>query len=60
MGTFQFELNQVVKITSSGETGTVIGRADYTTSECSYLLRYQAGDGRATEQWWSESALEKF
>ena len=53
-----FDLNQVVKISSSGEQGTIHGRAEYTTSEPSYLLRYVAADGRASEAWWPESTLE--
>lgn len=54
---FKFALKQKVVITASGEAGEVTGRAEYATSENSYLLRYRAGDGRAVEQWWSESAL---
>lgn len=54
---FKFELKQAVTIAASGEAGEVIGRAEYTTSESSYLVRYQAADGRATEAWWQESAL---
>lgn len=54
---FKFGLRQHLKIDASGETGEVIGRADYSYSECSYLLRYRAGDGRAVEAWWTESAL---
>ena len=54
---FKFGLNQDVTIAASGEAGKVIGRAEYTTSESSYLVRYQAADGRATEAWWQESAL---
>lgn len=58
MNNFSFDLKQVVKISESGETGTIIGRAEYTLQENQYLLRYKAADGRATEQWWAESALE--
>ena len=54
---FQFELKQPVSITASGESGEVLARAEYTSSENSYYLRYRAADGRATEAWWSESAL---
>jgi hypothetical protein len=54
---FKFGLRQPVKINASGETGEVIGRADYAYSENAYYLRYRAGDGRAVETWWSESAL---
>jgi hypothetical protein len=52
-----FALNDQVAITSSGETGTVIGRAEYSTSEPAYLIRYKAADGRAVEAWWQESAI---
>lgn len=56
---FDFCLGQQVKITCSGETGQVIGRAQYaTTDDDSYYIRYKAADGRATEAWWQGSALE--
>lgn len=54
---FKFNLGDDVTIAASGETGEVIGRAEYSTAEDGYLVRYKAGDGRATESWWSESAL---
>ena len=54
---FKFDLRQIVYIIESGEAGAIIGRAEYDTSENSYLLRYKAADGRAVEQWWMESAL---
>ena len=57
MNKFKFSLGQQVSIACSGEGGEVIGRAEYTTSENSYLVRYHAGDGRAVESWWQESAL---
>lgn len=57
MRSFKFDLGQRVSIASSDENGEVIGRAEYATSENTYLLRYRAGDGRAVESWWSESAL---
>lgn len=57
--TFKFDMKQVVKISESGETGTVHGRAEYETSENNYFVRYKAADGRATEAWWQESALEQ-
>jgi len=58
MKAFVFELGQVITIKCSGETGNIIGRAQYENSENSYLIRYQAGDGRAVEVWWQESALQ--
>lgn len=57
MNQFKFALNQLVFIEVSNESATVIARAEYATSENSYLLRYRAGDGRAVEAWWQESAL---
>lgn len=58
MKSFAFHLKQVVKISESGETGTVIGRAEYITQESQYQIRYKSADGRAVEQWWGEGALE--
>ena len=55
---FKFELRALVSITVSGEQGEVIGRAEYTTMQPSYLVRYRSADGRAVEAWWSEDALE--
>jgi hypothetical protein len=57
MKRFAFELDQQVKLSVSGEAGTVIGRAEYTNSRNSYLVRYKSADGRAVEVWWSEDAL---
>lgn len=54
---WKFELKQSVIIAASGEVGQVIGRAEYSYAERSYLVRYKAGDGRAVESWWTESAL---
>ncbi len=56
----KFENSQVVTIRCSGESGVVIGRAEYINSENSYLIRYQCADGRAVEAWWSESALLEY
>lgn len=54
---FKFSLSQVVIIAGGNEKGTIIGRAEYTYCEPSYLIRYIAGDGRAVEAWWTETAL---
>jgi hypothetical protein len=57
---FKFDLRQIVKLTESGETGTVIGRAEYSTTPMkSYLLRYKSAEGSAVEQWWTEDAIEQ-
>jgi hypothetical protein len=58
MGGFKFNMGQQVAIEASGETGEIIGRAEYTTAENNYLIRYKAADGRATEQWWQENSLQ--
>lgn len=57
MGSFKFNLGDKVRIHSGTEVGEVIGRAEYTYAESSYLLRYISGDGRAIEEWWTASAL---
>lgn len=57
MDHLRFTLGTNVTITASGETGEVIGRAEFTNSEPSYSIRYKAADGRAIESWWGESAL---
>lgn len=54
---FKFNLGQSVVIECSGETGQVVGRAEYLSGEQSYQVRYKAADGRAVETWWNESAL---
>lgn len=58
MNPFAFQLGQVVKISCSGETGTVVSRAEHQTAEPNYLVHYAAKDGTATERWWSQSTLE--
>lgn len=55
---FKFELKQPVKLVESAETGTVIGRAEYSEHSNSYLVRYCAGDHRQVEEWWGEAAIE--
>lgn len=60
MKSFSFDLRQVVKISESGETGTVIGRSEFINAESQYFIRYKSADGRAVEQWLGEGALEAF
>ena len=54
---YKFQLDDELNITCSGETGFVIGRAEYTNQQPQYLLRYKSADGRAVESWWAEDAL---
>jgi hypothetical protein len=53
----KFEIGATAQITVSGERGEIVARAEYKAADPSYLLQYQAADGRAVEQWWPESAL---
>lgn len=55
---FKFELDQLVIIRVSGETGRIVGRAQYTNRWVSYLVRYKCADGRGVEAWWDEDALQ--
>jgi len=54
---FKFNLGEKVTVEVSGETGEVLGRAEYTTAANNYLIRYRCADGRAVEAWWQEDAL---
>ncbi|KGS34535.1 hypothetical protein X962_2023 [Burkholderia pseudomallei MSHR7343] len=54
---FKFNLGERVAIAESGESGSILGRAEYSEAANSYCIRYVAGDGRAVESWWSEGAL---
>lgn len=55
---FTFKLGQTARITVSGEQGQIVGRAEYSTSEPSYLIRYPSVEGVAVERWWTQSAIE--
>jgi hypothetical protein len=56
---FLFAIGEDVELKNSDESGIVIGRAEFETSENQYLVRYMAGDGRQVENWWGESALRR-
>jgi hypothetical protein len=51
------DLGDEVMIETSNTPAQVIGRAEYLTSEPSYLLRYTDGTGSPVENWWTQSAL---
>ncbi|QQN35661.1 hypothetical protein JHW33_03175 [Rahnella aceris] len=55
---FKFELGQKVKVTISGETGFVKGRAEYEDSHNMVFIHYKAADGRAVDNWFRESELD--
>lgn len=58
MKKFKFDLGSQVTIQVSGETGQVIGRAEYLDGENSYFIRYKDAVGMAREEWWREGALQ--
>ena len=55
---FKFKLGGQVKISISSEQGEITARTEYTKYSPLYLLLYITNTGQATEQWWTESALE--
>ncbi len=55
---FLYDMREIVRLRLSGESGIIIGRAEYAEADNSYLVRYKAADGRLTEAWWSETAIE--
>lgn len=56
---FALDMGEMVRVgtCNSSEIGEVIGRSESHCGEDNYLIRYIAGDGRATEAWWGVSAL---
>jgi hypothetical protein len=54
---FKFELNQLVEISISGETGHIKGRAEYSNQGILYQIHYKTVDGRAEEKWFDEQDL---
>ena len=55
---FRFGFDQVVTVVRSGESGAVIGVADYKRNSFPlYLIEYKSADGRATERWFHEDEL---
>ena len=55
---FDYNLKDEMKITVSGETGTIVGRAEYTHLRDSYWIRYKAADGRAANGWFTFDEIE--
>lgn len=55
---FKHKLKAKVQLTESGEIGTVVRRLDSIDSRPQYAVRYKAADGRQTEAWWDDSAVE--
>ncbi|CAI2469915.1 Uncharacterised protein [Serratia ficaria] len=55
---FEFDLNQPIVVTISGENGFVKGRAEYTNAENSYLVHGVSADGKAFTGWFNEEDLQ--
>lgn len=55
---FAFEMGAAVVGSLSCEKGTVIGRAEYDHSENAYFIRLLGADGRQSDTWFNESALQ--
>ncbi len=54
---FKYELGQSVKVSISGETGVIKGRAEYTNCIDGYFVHYLAADGRAQDRWFNEDEI---
>lgn len=54
---FKYPLKATATLIGSGESGQIIGRAEYTEAKQDYLIRLVAADGRLVEVWWKESAI---
>ena len=57
MSEFDFDLGDDVKLSLSGESGIVIGRADFAESDSQYYVRYLSANGRQVEDWWNANAV---
>ena len=56
--TFVFEISQKVALKDNPcESGEILGRAEYATSENQYFIRYKNGNNVTVENGWAESAL---
>lgn len=55
--TFTHQLGDNATNATSSESGKVIGRAEYLTSEPNYLVRHKTATGTAADSWWAQSDL---
>jgi hypothetical protein len=42
----------------SGDTGKIVGRAEYLDQKPQYLVRYVDGSCNLTEKWWPATAIQ--
>lgn len=56
----QYELNQLVRNTISGEQGVIKGRTEYTADydKPNYWVVFKDAQGRASEAWWHQNEFE--
>ncbi len=54
---FNFKLNDAVKLKRSGEAGEVVGRAHHTHCDPQYQVEYLTADGRQVCDWIPEASL---
>jgi hypothetical protein len=55
---FNYIIGQNVKLSLSGESGDVIGRAEYKDQPPSYYVRYLAADGCQVKEWLNDDDLQ--
>lgn len=55
---WEFEMEESVMLTMTGETGFVVGRKESLYDQDQYEILYVAACGSLTRQWWPEGALE--
>jgi hypothetical protein len=56
---FEFEIGDAATVTISAEHGTGDGRADYSSGENYFRLRYVQANGCAALKWFPASELSK-
>lgn len=56
----RFELNQLVRHTTSGEDGLIRGRAEYSDGygQTAYWVLYKTAQGGVGRDWWNEGEIE--
>lgn len=58
MSKVTFKIGDAVALAMSGESGKVIGKAEYESWPDSFMVRYVAADGRQCEGWFDAEALK--
>jgi hypothetical protein len=58
MSRWEFELNQNVALSLSGEKGIVVGRAEYVNAPNSYRVRYVDAHGCQQCEWFDADSIK--